>query len=65
MTITDNQLEGEALCRLDYELLTWRRALLYTRFTIFYVGVGRTSAAPNTRKPRSSLVLFGEEPITY
>jgi hypothetical protein len=40
----DNQLEGEAWCRLDDELLAWRRAL-YTRSTILHVGVGRTSVA--------------------
>jgi hypothetical protein len=45
--VADNQLEGEAWCRLDDELLTWRRAL-YTRSTLFYVGVGRTSVAPST-----------------
>jgi hypothetical protein len=42
----DNQLEGEAWCRLDDELLAWRRAL-YTRYTIFCVGVGRASVAPS------------------
>jgi hypothetical protein len=45
-TVADNQLEGEARCRWDDELLAWRRAL-YTRSTIFYVGVGRTSVAPS------------------
>jgi hypothetical protein len=43
----DNQLEGETWCRLDDdELLAWRREL-YTRSTLFYVGVGRTSVAPS------------------
>jgi hypothetical protein len=46
MTAADNQLEGEAWCRLDNEILAWRRAL-YTRFTLFFVGVGRTSVAPS------------------
>ena len=46
MKFTDNLLEGEAWCRLDDELLAWRRAL-YTRSTRFYVGVGRTSVAPS------------------
>jgi hypothetical protein len=46
MTFVDNKLEGEAWCRLDDELLAWRRTL-YTRSIIFYVGVGRTSVAPN------------------
>jgi hypothetical protein len=46
MIVADNQLEGEAWCWLDDELLAWRRAL-YTRSTIFYVGVGRTSVAPS------------------
>jgi hypothetical protein len=45
-TVADNQLEGEAWCRLDDELLAWRRAL-YTRSTLFYVGVVRTSVAPS------------------
>jgi hypothetical protein len=45
-TVADNQLEGEAWCRLDEEFLVWRRAL-YTRTTLFYVGVGRTSVAPS------------------
>jgi hypothetical protein len=36
--VTDNQLEGEARCRLDDELLAWRRAL-YTSSTLFYVGI--------------------------
>jgi hypothetical protein len=44
--VADNQLEGEACCRLDEELLAWYRAL-YTRSTLFYVGVGRTSVAPS------------------
>jgi hypothetical protein len=55
MTVTENLLEGEAWCQLDYELLAWRRAL-YIRSILFYVGVERTSVAPDTRKPRSSLV---------
>jgi hypothetical protein len=46
MTVVDNQLEGEAWCRLDDALLAWRRAL-YTRSTHFYVGVGKTSVAPS------------------
>jgi hypothetical protein len=45
-TVADNQLEGEAWFRWDDELLAWRRAL-YTRATLFYVGVGRTSVAPS------------------
>jgi hypothetical protein len=45
-TIAENQLEGEAWCRLDDELLAWHRAL-YTRSTLSYVGVGRTSVAPS------------------
>jgi len=45
-TVADNQLEGEAWGRWDDELLAWRRAL-YTRSTLFYVGVGRTSVAPS------------------
>jgi len=44
--VADNELEGEAWCRLDDELLAWRRAL-YTRSTLFYVGVGRTCVAPS------------------
>jgi hypothetical protein len=44
--VADNQLEGEAWCRSDDELLAWRRAL-YTRSTLIYVGVGRTSVAPS------------------
>jgi hypothetical protein len=50
-TVADNQLEGEAWGPLDDELLAWRRAL-YTRSTLAYVGVGRTSALYT----RSSLV---------
>jgi hypothetical protein len=46
-TVVDNQLEGEAWCRFDDELLAWRRALFYTRSTLYYVGVGRTSVAPS------------------
>jgi hypothetical protein len=46
MTVADNQLEGEAWCRLDDELLAWRRAL-DTRYAFSYVGVGRTSVAPS------------------
>jgi hypothetical protein len=45
-TIADNQLEGEAWCRLDDALLAWRLAP-YTRSTIFYLEVGRTSMAPS------------------
>jgi hypothetical protein len=44
--VADNELEGEAWCRLDDELLAWRRAL-NTRFTLFYVGVGRAIVAPS------------------
>jgi hypothetical protein len=43
-TVTDNQLEGEACCQSDDESLAWRRAF-YTRSTLFYAGVGRTSVA--------------------
>jgi hypothetical protein len=42
--VADNQLEGEAWCRSDDELLAWGRAL-YTHSTLIYVGVGRTSVA--------------------
>jgi hypothetical protein len=44
--VADNQLKGEAWCRLDDEFLAWRRAL-YTRSTLFYVGEGRASVAPS------------------
>jgi hypothetical protein len=44
--VADNELEGETRCRLDDELLAWRRAL-YTRSTLFYVGACRTSVAPS------------------
>jgi hypothetical protein len=43
-TVVDSQLEGEAWCRSDDELLAWRRGL-YTRSSLSYVGVGRTSSA--------------------
>jgi hypothetical protein len=42
--VAENQLEGEVWCRSDDELLAWRRAR-YTRSTLIYVGVGRTSVA--------------------
>jgi hypothetical protein len=42
----DNQLKSKTWCRMDDELLAWRRAF-YTRYTLFYVGVGRTSVAPS------------------
>jgi hypothetical protein len=45
-TVAGNQFEGEASCRLDDGLLAWRRAL-YTRSTLFYVGVSRASVAPS------------------
>jgi hypothetical protein len=60
----NNQLEGEAWCRLDDELLACP-LVFYTRSTLFHVGVGRTSAARDTRKPRSSLVYLGGGHITY
>jgi hypothetical protein len=44
-TVADKQLEGEACCRFDDELLAWRRAL-YPRY-LTYLGVGRTNVAPN------------------
>jgi hypothetical protein len=53
--VTDDQLEGEAWYRLDDKLLAWRRALC-TRSTPFEVGGGRSSAAPDTHKPRYSLM---------
>jgi hypothetical protein len=37
---------SKAWCRLDDDLLAWRRAL-NTRSTLFYVRVGRTSVAPS------------------
>jgi hypothetical protein len=43
MAVADNELEGEARCRLDGELLAWRRAL-YTRSSPFCVGDSRTVA---------------------
>jgi hypothetical protein len=52
---TDNQLESEAWCRMDDELLECRRAL-YTDSTPIYVGVGTTSAAPDLWRSGSSLV---------
>jgi hypothetical protein len=56
--VADNQLEGEAWCRLDDELLAWRRALYYTRSTLFYVGVIRTSAAPSALHTLFSSVIW-------
>jgi hypothetical protein len=56
-TIADNQLEGEAWCRLDDDLIAWRRAL-YTRSTLFYVGVGRTSVAPSALRTLFSSVTW-------
>jgi hypothetical protein len=44
--VADNELEGEAWCRLDDESLAWRRAL-YTSYTHFYVGLGRASVVPS------------------
>jgi hypothetical protein len=43
-TVADNQLEGEACCRLDDELLALRLPL-NTRSTLLYVGVGGASVA--------------------
>jgi hypothetical protein len=64
-TVAEYQLEGEAWCRLDDELLAWLQAL-YTRSTLFYVGVGRTSVAPSASHTllSSETWLLGGEPIT-